>query len=65
MKKTIGYFFKEPSQSMKETLRSTFYGSCLSQTEEEARDDIDEHKAYGNIPKNARPKVFRVTVEEV
>ena len=65
MKKTLGYFFKESKDTIEKALRHYTHGGTYDKTKEETVLFIDALKDYGYIRKNAKPKVFRVIVEEV
>ena len=64
MKKTLGYFYKRTDESIAQALQ--IYGSfCLASSEKEILKDIQRTKKTGAISEREKPKVFRVTVEEV
>lgn len=66
MKKIVGYMIKESCHSINRAFKVQFEG-CLRfyKTKEQALKDIQCFRKHGLIGKNARPKVFRVIVEEV
>lgn len=62
-KKTLGYGFKLSTETFK--LAVAVYGRAggYCKTRKEVLNDIKIGKKSGNIPKNARPVIFKVTVE--
>lgn len=65
MKKVLGYGFKLSQESIKDALAhydiQSQFGLC--KTKKEVVKDIAKGKADGDIPKSARPKIFKVVVE--
>lgn len=62
MKKTIGYGYKLSSESITHALN--FYSEgWLAKTKREVLIHIQNDKDMGDIPKNAKPKIFKVVVE--
>jgi hypothetical protein len=64
MKKTLGYGFKLSSESFDQALRLYTPGQWC-RNKKEVLADIKIGQQSGDIPKSAKPKIFKVTVEIV
>ena len=63
MKKIIGYGFKLESESIESAMRQ--YPKGYSQNKDKVKEDIEEGRRLGNIEKDVKVKIFKVTVETV
>jgi hypothetical protein len=62
MKKTLGYGFKLSTESIEQSMFMYYNGGYL-QTKKEVVKEIKKAKKDKDIPKNAKPKIFKVVVE--
>lgn len=71
MKKKLGYFYKLSSESISKALEYYMWSGSsdplqfFGKTVKEIERSIAEDKSNNIIPKTAKPKIFKITVEEV
>ena len=63
MKKTIGYGFKLPRESIEQAVATYGRVGEFSKNRKEALEDIKRGKETGSLSKTCRPKIFKVIVE--
>lgn len=62
MKKTLGYGFKLAKESLNQAMFMYNNGGYLN-TKKEVIEEIKKAKKDGDIPKTAKPRIFKLTVE--
>lgn len=63
MKKTLGYGYKLSNESLQQVMQDYYPFDSLAKSKREILAHIKQDGVNGDIPSNAKPKVFKVVVE--